>query len=67
MKYILFLIFSGSSGSGPTMPVMHSAVFDDRPACEAAAAELDALTRKHRVLYSSPQWKCVPAGTPKAG
>ena len=62
MKFILIAVFIGS-GSGPTAPVVTTAEFDDKPACEAGAQALDRLTRTARVMYSKVTFECVPKGT----
>lgn len=61
MKWILFFIFTGSTGSGPTHVAMHSLQFDDRASCERAAPVIDDMTRRHRVFGQGLIWQCLPA------
>ncbi len=66
MHYVLFIFFVGSTGTGPTMPVMHSADFYSLAACEAAAKQMNEFTAGRRVMYSKVNWLCQPKGEPAA-
>lgn len=65
MPHILFLIFSASTGTGPTHVGMHSIEFATREACVAAAKETDEMTRQYRVAWSKMDWKCLPKSSEK--
>ena len=67
MKWILLAFMSANAGMGPTVPVFMTAEFDDKPACESAAAKLAEISRKWRVGGSSVEGSCVPKASQSPG
>jgi hypothetical protein len=67
MKWILFAIFHGSVGMGPTMTTTFSLTFDDRAACEAAADPLASITRRYRSVNAPLEYVCLRAGSVPTG
>ena len=65
MKWILLAIMTGSTGTGPTVPVFMTAEFGDRAACDLAAKHLNQLTRPYRVFNSNIDYGCTPYSTEK--
>lgn len=66
MKFILIVLLSAKAGSGLNMwdqPAMTTATFDDRPACEAAAAAMKSWERDRRLEYVVIRTQCVPAAS----
>jgi hypothetical protein len=63
MKWVLLAIMTGSTGTGPTIPVFMTAEFGDREACVLAANNLNKLTRSYRVFNSNIEYGCTPYAT----